>query len=87
MVNTYESKYAHEMDQFGSVFDDSDVDRQLSFVAIDRHQNRQKTTNIDGVHTCILILLSRPFILRGNRTPDYTALFLIGDTRVKNGAI
>ena len=57
------------MDQYGSVFDDSRVDRQLSFVAIDRHQNSQKSTNIDTVHVCILISYATPLIIPATHSP------------------
>ena len=44
MVNTFESKRTHETDQHGPVRDDFGVDRQLSLVAIDPHQNGGWTT-------------------------------------------
>ena len=69
MVNTHKSKYAHEMDQYGSVFDDFGVGQQLSFVAIDRYQNLQKPTNIDAIHEYILISYATPLITPTTHSP------------------
>lgn len=57
------------MDQYGSVFDDSGFDRQLSFVAIGRHQKRQKPTNIDAIHEYILISYVTPLIIPATHSP------------------
>ena len=37
--NTYESKYTREVDRYGSLFDDSGVDRQLSSQEFDNPEN------------------------------------------------
>ena len=80
VINAYKSKCAHEMDQHGSFVDDSGVDRQLSFVAIDRYQNRQKPINIDAVHEYIFISYATPLILRGysnTRFKEFASTYVV----------
>ena len=57
------------MNQYTSVRNDFGVDQQLSFVAIDRHQNRQNPTSIDAAHEHILISYATPLNIPTTHSP------------------
>ena len=66
MVNTYESKYAHETNQYDSARNDFGIDRQLSYRAAPKSS---KTTSIDAVREHILISYASSLIIPTTHSP------------------